>query len=49
VYLKVWHKSRYVNNAVLIVAGIREDGYREISGVCVTDSENEGFWLSLFE
>ena len=49
VYVKVQYKSRYVNNAVLIIAGIREDGYREISGVCVTDSENEGFWLSLFE
>jgi len=49
VYVKVRYKSRYVNNAVLIIAGIREDGYREILGVRVTDSENEGFWLSLFE
>lgn len=49
VYVKVQYKSRYVNNAVLIIAGIREDGYREILGVRVTGSENEGFWLSLFE
>ena len=49
VYVKVRHKSRYVNNAVLIIAGIREDGYREVLGVRVTDSENEGFWLLLFE
>jgi transposase-like protein len=38
-----------VNTAVLIIAGIREDGYREILGIRVADSENEGFWLSLFD
>jgi transposase-like protein len=49
VYVKVRRNSRYVNLAVLIIAGIREDGYREILGVDVADSENEGFWLSLFD
>ena len=49
VYVKVRRNSRYLNTAVLIIAGIREDGYREILGVHVADSENEGFWLSLFE
>lgn len=49
VYVKVRCHSRYVNQAVLIIAGIREDGYREILGIRVADSENEGFWLSLFD
>jgi transposase-like protein len=49
VYVKVRRNSRYVNTAVLIIAGIREDGYREILGFRVADSENEGFWLSLFD
>lgn len=49
VYVKVRRQSRYVNTAVLIIAGIREDGYREILGFCDADSENEGFWLSLFD
>ena len=49
VYVKVRRHSRYVNTAVLIIAGIREDGYREILGFCDADSENEGFWLSLFD
>lgn len=48
VYVKVRRHSRYVNTAVLIIAGVREDGYREILGVRVADSETEGFWLSLF-
>jgi len=49
VYVKVRYHCRVVNMAVLIIAGVREDGYREILGVQVADSEIEGFWLSLFE
>ncbi len=49
VYVKVRHHCRVVNMAVLIIAGVREDGYREILGIQVADSEIEGFWLSLFE
>ncbi len=49
VYVKVRRHSRYVNTAVLIIAGVREDGYREILGFRVADSENEGFWISLFD
>jgi len=49
VYIKVRRRHQYVNQAVLIVAGIREDGFRELLGVQIADSEGEGFWLSLFE
>ena len=49
VYVKVRYQSRYVNQAVLIIAGVREDGYREILGIRVADCEDEGFWFSLFE
>jgi putative transposase len=34
---------RYVTKAVQVVAGIREDGYREILGARITDCENEEF------
>ena len=33
----------------VVVAGVREDGYREILGVRITDCENEAFWSGLFE
>ena len=49
VYVKVRCHGRYVNQAVLSIAGVREDGIREILGVRITDGEDEGFWLSLFE
>ena len=48
-YLKVRRRSRYINQAILLIAGVREDGYREILGIKVVDQEDEGFWLSLFE
>ena len=32
-----------------MVAGVREDGYREILGAKITDCENEEFWSGLFE
>ena len=49
VYVKVRCHGRYVNQAVLLIAGVREDGIREILGVRIADGEDEGFWLSLFE
>jgi transposase-like protein len=48
-YYKVRDGARYVTKAVLVVAGVREDGYREILGARITDCENEGFWSGLFE
>jgi len=40
---------QYVTEAALIVAGVREDSYREILGARVTDFEHEMFWSRLFE
>ena len=48
-YFKVRRDGRYVNKALLIVTGIHEDGYREILGATVADSEDEAFWESFFE
>lgn len=48
-YYKVRDGARYVTKAVLVVAGVREDGYREILGTRITDCENEAFWSGLFE
>ena len=48
-YYKVRDGARYVTKAVLVVAGVREDGYREILGARIMDFENEAFWSGLFE
>ena len=49
VYLKVRDNGRYISKAILIIAGVRNDGYREILGLKVADQEDEGFWRALFE
>ena len=48
-YLKVRDGLHYENKALFVVAGIREDGLREILGVRLADSENSLFWQDLLE
>lgn len=48
-YFKVREDTRYISKAVLSVAGVRKDGFREVLGSKCTDCENEAFWTSLFE
>ncbi|AKB35230.1 Mobile element protein [Methanosarcina siciliae C2J] len=48
-YLKVRDGLHYENKALFIVAGIRDDGLREILGVKLSDSEDSLFWKDLFE
>ncbi|NCU28014.1 IS256 family transposase, partial [Candidatus Nomurabacteria bacterium] len=48
-YLKVRRGTRVVSQALLITAGIRQDGYREILSIDLMDSEGEGFWFDHFE
>jgi putative transposase len=47
-YYKVRDGAQYVTKAVLVVAGVREDGYWEILGARVAECENGGFWSGLF-
>ena len=48
-YFKVRDGGKYVTKAFLIATGIRDDGYREILGARITDSESEGFWSGFFD
>jgi len=48
-YFKVRCGVRYESKALLIVVGIREDGLREILGASIADSEDSGYWLTLFK
>jgi len=41
--------GRYKTKALLIVVGIKEDGYREILGLKPVENEGEAFWAELFE
>jgi Transposase and inactivated derivatives len=48
-YLKVRRGTRVISQALLITAGVRQDGYREILSIDLMDSEREGFWFDHFE
>jgi transposase-like protein len=47
-YYKVCEDSRYMSKALLIVIGVRVDGYREVLGARIADSEDQSFWEDLF-
>ena len=48
-YFKVRDGGKYVTKALLIITGVRDDGYREILGAKITDNESEGFWSGFFD
>jgi transposase-like protein len=48
-YLKVRDGLHYENKALFIVAGVKEDGLREILGIRLADSEDSLFWQDLFK
>jgi putative transposase len=47
-YEKVRVDGRVVSQGVLIVSGIRDDGFREVLGVGVADTESEATYHELF-
>jgi putative transposase len=47
-YFKVRDGVKYVNKALLVVVGVRTDGYREILGARVADAEHELTWEEIF-
>lgn len=47
-YFKVRDGVKYVNKALLVVVGVKTDGYREILAACVADAEHELTWEGIF-
>ncbi len=43
-YLKIRKESRVLSQGALIAIGINEEGYREILGIKIGDSESEATW-----
>jgi len=48
-YYTVRDGPRYVSKALLVTAGVRNDGYREVLGATIADCENEAFWSGFFD
>jgi transposase-like protein len=47
-YFRVRDRIHYVTKVLLVVARVREDGYREILGAHVADAEHELTWEGIF-
>ncbi|MCS3924966.1 IS256 family transposase [Methanosalsum natronophilum] len=47
-YFKIREGVRYLNKPMFIVAGVNEEGYREILGARIADSEDAMFWEDFF-
>ncbi len=48
-YFKVRSDGRYVNKALFLVAGVRNDGLLEVLGAKIAEGETEGLWHEYFE
>ncbi len=48
IYVKVRENGRIRSKAALILSGINRDGYREILGIRMGNSESEMSWLEIF-
>jgi hypothetical protein len=48
-YEKIRANHQVISQGVLLVVGIGEDGYREILGTWIADSENESSWSEVFK
>ncbi len=48
-YIKVREDERIVTKAALMVCGVNGEGYREILGLKLGDSESKAFWQEMFD
>lgn len=47
IVLKVKQNGRFVNKCVYLVIGLRNDGYKEVLGMWMAETESASFWLSV--
>lgn len=47
IHYKVRHEGRVINRAVYCVLGLNQEGYKELMGMYIGESEGAKFWLSV--
>lgn len=45
--IKVKQNGKYMNKCIYIVIGLRKDGYKELLGMWIAESESAAFWMSV--
>lgn len=47
IVLKIRQNGRYINKCVYLVIGLRNDGFKEVLGMWLAETESASFWLSV--
>lgn len=45
--VKVRQNGKYINKCIYLVIGLKKDGYKELLGMWIAESESPAFWLSV--
>jgi putative transposase len=47
IVLKVKQNNKYINKCIYLVIGLRKDGFKEILGMWMAETESASFWMSV--
>lgn len=47
IVIKVKHNGKYTNKCMYMVIGLKKDGYKEVLGMWMAESESAAFWMSV--
>lgn len=47
IVLKIKQNGRYINKCVYLVIGLKNDGYKEVLGMWLAETESASFWMSV--
>lgn len=47
IQVRVRHNGKYTNKCIYVVIGLKKDGYKELLGLWIAESESASFWMSV--
>ena len=46
IVMKVRHNGKVINKTIYLIVGVNQDGYKEVLGMWIAETESASFWLS---
>lgn len=46
IMMKVRHNGKVINKTIYLILGVNKDGYKEVLGMWISETESASFWLS---
>jgi transposase-like protein len=47
IQVRVRHNGKYTNKCIYVVIGLKKDGFKELLGLWIAESESAAFWMSV--